>query len=342
MNGYERIRAVLRGEKPDKVPLMLHSFMPAAAEAGFSMEEYRSNAKNMAQAHLKFARKYGLDGILLDVDTTLEAGAIGAQIDYPHDAPARVTGPAAHNIDQLIEIMSPEKLHLNDRIKVMLEAVRIMKREAGGEIFIRGNCDQMAFSLAILCYGMEDFLADLLDEELEDKILCLIDRALWVHLEFHRMMAEAGADITSFGDSSCGPELISRDMFLKYSFPFHCKLKKELDSLGIDTICHICGNLDRIIMDLADVNYAGLEIDYKTDIKRAAHIMKGKSVIFGPIDPSGVFYYGNPELIKRETLRVLDYFKGTGIVLGAGCAIPREASEINFRSFVETARCYHI
>jgi len=342
MNGYERIRAVLKGEKPDKVPLMLHSFMPAAAEAGITMEEYRSSAQNMARAHIKFARKYDLDGILLDVDTAIAAGAIGAAIDLPVDAPARVIGPAALDIDRLIEIMSPEKLHKDDRIKIMLEAVEIMKREVGGKIFVRGNCDQMAFSLAMLSYGMEDFLADLLDEELEEKILSLIDRALWVHLEFHRMMTEAGADITSFGDSSCGPDLISRDLFLKYSLPFHLKLKKELDLMGIDTICHICGNLDSIIQDLVTVEYAGLEIDYKTDIGRAAVIMKNRSVAFGPIDPSGMFYFGSPAAIKNETLKVLDCFAGEGIVLGAGCAIPGGAPEINIRSFVETARGYQI
>ena len=342
MNGYERIRAVLKGEKPDKVPLMLHCFMPAAAEAGITMEEYRNSAKNMSQAHLRFARKYDLDGILLDVDTALAAGAIGAKVDFPVDAPARVIEPAAREARKLLDLLSPEKLHKDDRIKILLEAVNILKEEVGGEIFIRGNCDQMAFSLAMLCYGMEDFLADLLDEEQEELILSLIDRALFVHLEFHRMMVEAGADITSFGDSSCGPDLISRELFLKYSLPFHQKLKKGLDILGIDTICHICGNLDSIIQDLAALGYAGLEIDYKTDIKRAANIMKNKSVAFGPIDPSGMFYFGSPDSIKKETLRVLDFFAGRGIVLGAGCAIPGGAPEANIRSFVDTARSYSI
>jgi len=306
------------------------------------MEEYRNSAQNMTSAHINFAEKYDLDGILLDVDTTLLAGAIGAKVDFPKNHPAVVVGPAVSNIDRLTEIMSPEKLRQNDRIKIVLEAVELMKKEVGGKILIRGNCDQMAFSLAMLCYGMENFLADLLDEEMEGQILCLIDRALQVHLEFHRMMIKAGADITSFGDSSCGPDLISRDMFLKYSLPFHHKLKKELDLLGIDTVCHICGNLDMILEDVANVGYAAVEIDYKTDIKRAAKVLKGKSVVFGPIDPSGMFCFGSPESMRDEVLRVLDCFNGRGIVLGAGCAIPKEAPEENIRSFVETARGYSI
>ncbi|MFP3089387.1 uroporphyrinogen decarboxylase family protein [Treponema sp. TIM-1] len=340
MTGYERINTTLKGGCADKVPLMLHSFMPAAAEAGFTMTEYRNSARNMADSHLKFARKYGLDGILLDVDTCMEAGAVGVPIDFPEDGTPRVKGPASDNIDGLMEMVTPEKLHTYDRIKIQLEAVAIMKKEAGGELFIRGNCDQMAFSLAMLSYGMENFLADLLDDELEEKIILLIDRALDVHLEYHRMMLEAGADITSFGDSSCGPDVISPELFLKYSLPFHKKLHQELAKMNAGTICHICGNLDRIIDDVAAIGYAGVEIDYKTNIENAARVMKNRSVVFGPIDPSGVFYFGTPELMRKKTGEVLDYFRGRGIVLGAGCAIPKGAPEELIRTFVETARLY--
>ena len=112
MTGYERIMTVLKGGKADRIPLMLHSFMPAAAEAGFTMAEYRSSAKNMAASHLIFARKYGLDGILLDVDTCMEAGAIGVPVDFPKDGPARVTGPASADIGELLEMMSPENCTL--------------------------------------------------------------------------------------------------------------------------------------------------------------------------------------------------------------------------------------
>jgi uroporphyrinogen decarboxylase len=296
----------------------------------------------MARCHLKFAQKYGLDGILLDVDTCMEAGAIGVPIDFPVDDPARVTGPASDNIEELLEMMTPEKLRKYDRIKIQLEAVEIMKKEAGGEIFIRGNCDQMAFSLAMLSYGMENFLADLLDEELEEKILLLIDRAFDVHLEYHRMMLEAGADITSFGDSSCGPDVIGPELFLKYSLPSHKKLRRELTKMNVGTICHICGNLDRIIEDVAGIGYAGVEIDYKTNIENTARVMKNRSVVFGPLDPSGLFYFGTPESMRAKTSQVLDCFQGQGIVLGAGCAIPKGAPEELIKIFVETARSYRL
>ena len=38
MTGYERIQAALSGKRADKTPIMLHNFMMAAREAGYTME----------------------------------------------------------------------------------------------------------------------------------------------------------------------------------------------------------------------------------------------------------------------------------------------------------------
>lgn len=68
--------------------------------------------------------------------------------------------------------------------------------------------------------------------------------------------------------------------------------------------------------------------------------MKGKSIMFGPIDPSGMFYFGTPEEMAAETKRILDIFNGEGLVIGAGCALPATTPENNIRAFVKTVRDY--
>lgn len=39
MNGYERIKAALEGTMPDRRPVMLHNFMVATREAGYTMKQ---------------------------------------------------------------------------------------------------------------------------------------------------------------------------------------------------------------------------------------------------------------------------------------------------------------
>ena len=149
--------------------------------------------------------------------------------------------------------------------------------------------------------------------------------------------------LPSFGDSSCGPDLISRDMYLAYSFPFHKRLAAELRDANILTVCHICGNLDRILADVALAGFPAIEADYKTDISRAAEILgREKVTMFGPIDPSGVFYFGTPEQVRAATQQVLEIFHGKGLVIGAGCALPKGTPEANIRAFAETVRAFAI
>ena len=343
MTGTERIKTTLSGGVADRVPMMLHSFMTAAGEAGYTMGQYRDDPRMIAETHIRFAEKYGMDGMLVDIDTCMEASAIGVPIDYPEYEPARATGRLSGDIAVLMDAMRPEKLLASKRIECNLEAIRLIKRQAGNDILLRGNCDQAGFSLAMLAYGMNDFMTDLLDEDLQDDILQLIDRATDVHIAYHKLMKQAGADMTSFGDSSCGPDLISRDMYLKFSYPFHRRLAAALREAEIPTICHICGNLNRILADVAGAGFPAIEADYKTNLPRAAEILQGANVtLFGPIDPSGVFYFGTPDEVRAATQNVLTVFGGRGLVIGAGCALPAGTPEANIRAFADTVRAFSI
>ncbi len=341
MTGYDRIMKTLKGETVSPVPIMLHNFMSAAEEKGYTQGEYRRDPEKICRTHVDFARKYGMDGVLIDIDTCMEAGAIGVYVDLPENEPARVTHGMEGGLDACLDAMDPDCLKKYDRIKIMLEGIHRISREVKGDLLIRGNADQGPFSLAMLAVGIGDFMMSLLDDSTVEKTKLLIDRAMEVHLAFHRMIMEAGADITSFGDSSCGPDLIGPDMYREFSLPWHRKMAATLKAESIQSICHICGNLDMILEDVADAGFPAIEVDYKTDIPRAAEILRGKSVImFGPIDPSGTFYFGTPERMRKETGEVLELFKGEGLVIGAGCALPAGVPRKNIETFVETVRTY--
>ena len=313
---------------------MLHSFMTAAAEKGYTQDEYRSDAGKIARAHIDFARKYRMDGIFVDVDTCMEVGALGVELDLPLNEPARVSKGLSGGIEACIEAMDRERLKSYDRIQIKLEAVNRIKNEIGDEFVLRGNADQGPFSLAMLTLGITEFMMHLYDDP--DRVRILIDRAFDVHLEFHRMMMEAGADITSFGDSSCGPDLISPDMYRTFSFPWHKRLSESLHCESILTVCHICGNLDMILEDVTAAGFPAIEVDSKTDISAAASIMKDKALFFGPLDPSGVFYTGDPKLVAEKTRETLSCFPHGGLIIGSGCALPAGIREENLYAFAAT------
>ena len=342
MNGFERIHRTLAGQPADHVPIMLHNFMPAAREAGMTMREFRSRPENIARAFVEASRKYGLDGILTDMDTALEAHALGAITEFPDDLPAKVVSPVSERIEEVMELADPEKLKSDERVQIYLEAIRLIHRETGGELFLRGNADQGPFSLAVAVYGMTNMMMYLKDQSKTELIFRLIERCYDVHLAFHRMVKEAGADMTSFGDSMGSPDLISPAMYRTFVAPFHKRLACDLARQDIRTVCHICGKTDKILDTWAESGFSGVEIDYKTNIPLAAETMKGKSVVFGVIDPSGVFCLGDETMVTRNTRSVLDCFPHGGLVIGAGCALPAETPPQNIFALVQAVRSHQL
>jgi uroporphyrinogen decarboxylase len=338
MNGYQRIRSGLRGEPFDAVPIMLHNFMMAAAEAGVNMQEFRNDPETIAHAFVRSVDQYGFDGIVVDIDTATLAGAVGVPVDLPRDEPARVKGSLLHSMEEVRDL-EPVDLLSYPGVRIWLEAVRLVKQQCGNEIFVRGNCDQAPFSLASLIRGMDGWMMDLLDPVNEELIHTLLEYCTGVTVQFIRLMAETGADMVSNGDSLAGPDMVSPSLFRRYALPYDRRVVEISHELGLPYILHVCGNTGLILGDLVTTGADGLEVDYKTDVRLARDIFDGRTTFAGNIDPSGVLALGTPALVEEKTLELLNIFAGNPhFILNAGCAIPPCTPPENLRTMIRVAR----
>ncbi len=336
MNGFERIRAVLAGEWPDRRPVMLHNFMTAAREAGVPMGRYRREPEAIARALIESVEKYGLDGVLVDVDTATLAGAVGVPVLYPDDEPAICHGCLLENLED-VETLPEPNVGAHAGIQVWLEAVRLLKRHFGGEVWIRGNCDQAPFALAALMRGMEAWLLDLMDPDRAAAVGRVLELACSATVQFLKLMAETGADMLSNGDSAAGTSVISPRLYREFALPYERRTAAAAHSLGLPWALHVCGRTDPILCDLASTGADALELDYKTDVRRAHDALRN-SVFIGNIDPSGVIARGTPANIEAKTRELLAVFEDTPrLIVNAGCALPADTPEENLRALVRAA-----
>jgi MtaA/CmuA family methyltransferase len=338
MNGYERIQAALAGRPSDRVPVMLHNFLMAAREAGFSQRRFREDPAAIAESFIRAVETYGYDGVLVDIDTVTVAEALGAAVDRPEHQPARWLGPRIAGLAEVPDLPPPD-IGLHPRIRVWLEAVRRLKAHFRGEVFVRGNCDQAAFSLASMMRGPAEWMMDLVDEANREAAHALLAYCAGAAVDFIRLMAATGADMVSNGDSPAGPDLISPAMYAEYAQPYERRLAEEAHALSRPYALHICGNTTRILDDMLATGADALELDYKTDVRAARAAMKGRAVFIGNIDPSAVLALGTPALVMARTRELLEVFAGTpGFILNAGCAIPAETPPANLRAMIAAAR----
>jgi MtaA/CmuA family methyltransferase len=338
MNSLERVRTVLAGGIPDRVPVCLHNFMLAAREAGVSIEDYRVNPQAIARVHLEAVEKYGHDCIMVDTDTTMLAEAMGARSKCAPNQPGRIVEPAIRSLNEVdrLKVINPET---DGRIPALLEAVRLMRKQVGNEVAIRGNADQAAFALACLVRGIEDFLMELAEQPDNPRLSELMEICYQNHLAVHRALAKAGAHLTSLGDSLAGPDVISPRMFTRFARPYEKRLVDDLAADGIFVVIHICGNTSRILDMLAEYGPCGFELDYRTDVARAKQTVGARHVLFGNIDPSAVLALGTRQKVREATRQLISMWKSGGrFILNAGCAIPPTTPPENIQALIETAR----
>lgn len=340
MTGYERVQAAIEGRWPDSTPVMLHNFMMAAEQAGYTQEQYRNDPRNMAESHIRAVEKYAYDGILADMDTTVMAGSVGVPIDFPANEPARARRPLLHSIR---EVKNLKMVRVEDYryIQICLEAVRRMVEHFQGEIFVRGNCDQCPFSIATMMRTPAELMMDLCNEENTGLIAELLEYCTEASCQYIRLMAQTGCHMLSNGDSPAGPDLISPEMYARFALPYEKRVAAEAHEQGLPYALHICGDTTKILDTMIDTGADCLELDYKTDGVTAHQVLKDRVTFIGNIDPSGVIARGTPEQVAAETRRVLELFSDTPrYILNAGCAIPQSTPSANIEALVRTARTF--
>ena len=312
--------------------------MLAAREAKIPMEQYRRDPDAIARAHLAAVEKYGHDCILLDTDTTMLAEAMGATSACAPNEPGLIVIPAIHSFQEVdrLKVIDPES---DGRIPALLEAIRIIARQVGDEVAIRGNADQAAFDLACMVLGTEQFLVELASDPDNPAIAQLLEICYQSHLAVHRAIFKAGAHFTSMGDSLAGPDVISPRTFTRFAKPYEERLVRDLAADGIHAVIHICGDTTLILDALSGYDFCGFELDYKTNAAKAKNTVGATHVLFGNIDPSEVIARGTPAEVREKTRQLISIWKPGGhFILNAGCAIPASTPPENIHALIQTAR----
>ena len=119
------MEAALRGERADRIPVMLHNFLMAAREAGITQRQYRDDPSQIARAFIQAVETYDYDAIVVDVDTATLAGALGVPVDFPDDDPARCEGGCLPDLAAVRDLPPPD-VAADGRVQVWLEAVRLL------------------------------------------------------------------------------------------------------------------------------------------------------------------------------------------------------------------------
>jgi len=218
-------------------------------------------------------------------------------------------------------------------IENLLDATRIIVNEVGGEYLI-GISQWGPFTLAGFLYGLESFMK-----------ICIKDTAAAQHilqktsdfvLKYLSLFADAGAELICQSEPTSSGDLISPRMFKNLVVPFLKRTNDEISSKVLVRMTHICGNTNKIVDYINEINTNLFSVDYKVDMQRAK--LSEKTVIAGNINPVETMLKGSAVDVKNKAQRCCQMIsKGGDYILMPGCDIPASTPLENILAIVETA-----
>lgn len=341
MNSIERVYAAIELRQPDRVPVDLHNFQPAAYATGLPMREVFKDGSLLAEAMLRAWREFGHDMILLENGTACNAQACGVEVIYRDDAAPATGKPLLTTLDEVCNLEVPDPYRVFPMCEI-LKATKILSKEIGDRVWICARADQGPMDLATQLRGMSELMTDIALGEQDDLVHALLDYARRVATRYAYALIECGGHSTSIGEPAAGPDLISPKHYRKYPWIHEKRMAEELQGSDIILHNHICGNTGAITEDFIATGAKVLEVDHKTDPFKIKQAARRRTCLLGNID-TGLLTFGTPTQVEDACRELIQVWKpDSGFILGPGCAMGPETRAENIRALVESAQKYGV
>ena len=338
MTGLERVRAAIRGEPVDRIPVFPILLAPACQLTGVRQRDYNLDPLVMADTLLRARQLCGFDGIYVSRDNWVAHEALGGELTFPADDESFTKIPLLESITgwRSLSIPDPESPDPASAkgMKTVLAAARGVMAAVGDSFYVQANIDTGPFSLAAVLLGTERFLLDLATSD-EKELGDLLEFCTDVVIAYGRAMIATGVHGIQFGDATAS--LISPADFARFVVPWQRRALEALGGKACDLWVHICGSTDHILPLMRNLPFQGFEVDAKVDMRHARRTLGETIALKGNLDTTFLLQR-TPDEVRSACRRILDegQFR-TGVILSPGCGVPRMTPLANLRAMVRAS-----
>ena len=291
---------------------------------GIFCPEAHKDPEKMAKLAMASCELTGLECVRVPIDFVEEPEALGCEIKW-YDTPESTPAVIGHPYKRPEDLKTPENLLEAGRIPVVLEAIRIIRKEVGDFLPI-SSLALGPFSIAGELAGLEDLMRWI--RRKPDYVREFVDFTTDVVIDYAKAQYRAGSDIVQIADPLASGSIISPDMFREFVKP---ALIRIAESLGGIRVLHICGSTGRIAPDMAETGFDGLSVAEEVDIASVKRLI-GDTRILGNVSSKKTLVFGSPDDVKVESRRALE----SGVdLLEPGCGISPITPLENIKAMVE-------
>jgi [methyl-Co(III) methanol-specific corrinoid protein]:coenzyme M methyltransferase len=295
-------------------------------KTGVFFPQAHLEAQPMAELAAAGHEILGFDSIMPEYSVQQEAAALGCEMDW--GSPSMMPDARTHPIQRIEDLVIPENLLEKPSLKVVLEALSLLRRRYGDDVAIIGKV-MGPWTISYHLAGTQNFLLWAIADP--DKVRRYLEALKEVTVLFAKAQFQAGADVVVLADHATG-DLVSPKTYEKFLLPVH---QEMVQRIGGPLILHICGNCaDRLRM-FVEAGFDGYHFEWQVDSQEAVRVVNKEMSLVGNINNPTTLLRGTPEDVRQQ----VRYSVAAGVnIIAPECAVPLQTPLRNLRAIVEAAQ----
>ena len=299
----EEILSLLSDKKIDSQPAfsgLIHVTAEGLQSEGLIFHETHKDAPKMAKAAASTFKLSGLPSAVLPLDMYVEAEAFGAEINFRENAEfefPQVRKAGFESVRELTtEITESTEFFLKGRIKLVCDAIKLVKQDVGNDVVI-GGIIPGPYTLLLLIVDAGKMFVEMKKEPAT--VTEALNHLVLLLAKVGAAYRNAGADFITIHDMGGSPAFLGPAKYEQFVLPAE---KLLIEKLVKPRILSVCGNVTKSLHLLAQTGADAISIDQTVDLAAARLALKD-TLLFGNIDPVETLYRGDSAEVAESVVR---------------------------------------
>ncbi|MBD3385478.1 uroporphyrinogen decarboxylase [candidate division KSB1 bacterium] len=311
--GKKLLLDAIKGKETERLPWVPFVGCHGGALIDEDAESYLKSGELMTRGTLKAIEEYDPDGIPVNFDLSIEAEALGCELQWAKENPPAVT---SHILSEKKLQDLPKITENSGRIPEVIKVLKALKEkdpDVGIYALVTGP-----FTLALHLQGTDIFM-DMYDKP--DEVKNLLQYCNDICIAVADIYLKHGCDVVSLVDpmtSQIGPDAF-REFITPSATAFfdHIRSKEALSSF------FVCGDAQKNVEAMCETGPDNISVDENISLDYVRDICQQYDISFGGnLKLTVVLLMGTEDDVRRHTIETMDMGGNKGFILAPGCDLP--------------------
>jgi len=338
MTPLDILRAAIHGTPAPRIPVFCNLFDHGAQELNMHPRDFFANGEYVADAQLRFLKRYRHDNVWSLFYVGKEAELLGCrEILFAEQGPPNVADFVIKHLDDIANFEVPADITQVPGWQATADCLNILRSEVGATHPI---CAYVTASttLPVILMGMDKWMELLLlgPFDLRDELLHKC--SIFFQTQIKALRA-AGANLLIYSNPFGSPYFLRLKHIEQLILPW---MQRDLEPGGVADVVYYCGMSPfNEVIDLAfeQLQITNYYISPLADLADAKRIIGNRGLTCGVIDDIKMIHWSEQQT-RDEVKRLIDIGKPGGHFLFGNGVMPLTVPEVNIRAMVDTALQY--